>query len=328
MRAVYFSEFDGESIEVRDVPEPREPIEHEVLVRVHAAGLNRADLLQSKGGYPPPIGYSPNIPGLEFAGEILRVGSVVSDWKLGMRVMAITSGEAQAEMLVIDERLLMPIPENLSFVEAAAIPEAFITAHDAVFSQGVLISGETLLIHAVGSGVGLAGLQMATSRGNSVIGTSRTADKLDRCREFGLDHAIATSNGPVFAEKIKDITMGLGVDVVLELVGGDYFTEDLASLAPKGRIVLVGLTAGRRSEIDLGLTLQKRARIIGTVLRARSLEEKEAATHSFASDFLEAFATAEIKPVIDRTFPAEQARFAYSGLASNKSFGKVVIEFN
>ena len=327
MQAVYFSEFDGENIELRDVPDAREPDPRDVVVRVHAAGLNRADLLQARGSYPPPAGYSPNIPGLEFAGEIVRAGDAVTGWKVGDRVMAITSGEAQAEMVVIDERLLMRVPEKLTFVEAAAIPEAFITAHDAVFSQGGLTSGETLLIHAVGSGVGIAGLRMAKARGNTVIGTSRTADKLDRCRELGLDHGISTADGPVFADRVKEVTNGRGCDVLLELVGGDYFPEDLAALAVKGRIILVGLTAGRTSEINLGLTLQKRAKIIGTVLRARALEEKDAATRSFADAFLASFSTGEIKPVVDRTFAASDAREAYRYLASNESFGKVVLEF-
>ncbi|MFL6373220.1 MAG: NAD(P)H-quinone oxidoreductase [Pyrinomonadaceae bacterium] len=327
MRAVYFFEFDGKSIDLREVPKPRQPQAREVLVRVHAAALNRADLMQSRGSYPPPHGYSPNIPGLEFAGEIVDVGSEVTAWKSGDRVMAITSGEAQAEMVVIDERLLMGVPEDLSFAQAAAIPEAFITAHDAVFSQGQLRNGETLLIHAVGSGVGLAGLQMAKALGNPVIGTSRTADKLDRCSDLGLDNGIVTAEGPVFADTVKELTAGRGANVVLELVGGSYFPEDLAALALQGRIILVGLTAGRASEIDLGLTLQRRAKIIGTVLRARTLEEKETATRAFADDFLAAFVTGELKPIIDRTFPADKAREAYTYLASNESFGKVVIEF-
>jgi NADPH2:quinone reductase len=327
VRAVYFSGFDGESIELRELPEPRQPDAREVLVRVHAAGLNRADLLQSRGGYPPPTEYSANIPGLEFAGEIVDVASNVTNWKPGDRVMAITAGEAQAEMVVIDERLLMRIPENLSFTEAAAIPEGFITAHDAVFSQGLLAPGETLLINAVGSGVGLSALQMAKTRGITVVGTSRTAEKLNRCLGFGLDHAIDTSDGPFFVDKMKMITSGRGVDVILELVGGDYFPEDVASIALKGRIVLVGLTAGSASEIDFGVTLQKRAKIIGTVLRPRDVEEKEAATCAFADSFLDLFAAGEITPVVDSTFAAERVREAYKYLASNESFGKVVIEF-
>jgi putative PIG3 family NAD(P)H quinone oxidoreductase len=326
MQAVYFEEFDGESIVVRDVEDPREPGPGEVLVRVRAAGLNRADLMQARGSYPPPPGYLANIPGLEFAGEIVAVGEGVTDWNNGDRVMAITSGEGQAEKVVIDPRLLMRIPGELSFTEAAAIPETFITAHDAVFSQGQLSEGETLLIHAVGSGVGLSALQMAKSRGIAVVGTSRTGDKLERCREFGLDLGIETADGPVFAERIKTFDQR-GVDVVLELVGGDYFAEDIAALALKGRVILVGLTAGRRSEIDLGMTLQKRAKIIGTTLRMRSTEEKAAATQAFANDFLQAIASGKITPVVDRVFPVAEAREAYAYLASNESFGKVVLEF-
>jgi NADPH2:quinone reductase len=327
MKAVYFSEFDGDSIEIREVPEPRDPGAREVLIHVHAAGVNRADLMQARGSYPPPHGYSPNVPGLEFAGEILEIGDEVRDYKTGNRVMAITSGEAQTERLVIDERLLMRIPENLSFTEAAAIPEAFITAHDAVFSQGQLTGGETLLINAVGSGVGIAALQMAKSRGTTTIGTSRTGDKLERCLQLGLDHGITTAEGPIFADEAIKFTGGRGCSVVLELVGGSYLPEDLKAIALKGRILLVGLTAGGTSQIDLALTLRKRTKIIGTVLRARPIEEKESATRAFADAFLGSFAMGGIVPIVDRTFPAHDAREAYRYLASNESFGKVVLEF-
>ncbi|HEV7699510.1 MAG TPA: zinc-binding dehydrogenase [Pyrinomonadaceae bacterium] len=241
--------------------------------------------------------------------------------------MAITSGEAQAEKVVIDHRLLMRIPDSLSFVDAAAVPEAFITAHDAIFTQAELREGQTLLLHAVGSGVGLAALQMAKAKGVFVVGTSRTADKVERCVEFGLDRGIVTSSGAVFADQVKDATGGRGVDVILDLVGGDYFPESLASLALKGRIILVGLTAGRKAEIDLGMTLQKRARVIGTVLRARPLEEKAEATRRFANDFLPLLTNGSINPVIDRTFPGSAAKKAYAYLASNANFGKVVLEF-
>lgn len=325
MRAVHFSDFDGSSISFREVPDAPPPATGQVRVRVRAAGVNRADLMQARGSYPPPTGYSPNIPGLEFAGEITEIAGGVKGWNVGDRAMAITAGEGQAEFVTIDARLLMGIPENLSFTEAAAIPEAFITAHDAVFTQAELNTGETLLIHAVGSGVGISALQMAKHQGNLVLGTSRTADKLDRCEELGLDHGIATAEGPVFADKVKELTGG--ANVVLDLVGGNYFPESLAALALKGRIVLVGLTAGRKSEIDLGMTLQKRARVIGTVLRARPIEEKESATRAFAEAFLPAFEMGSIRPVVDRTFPAEQAKAAYEYLESNASFGKIVIEF-
>ena len=253
MKAVYIKTFGGaENLEVTEVPDPPKPAGSKVLVSVRAAGLNRADLLQRRGLYPPPAGYSPNIPGLEFAGEIVETGDAVIGWKTGDRVFGITAGEAQAELLLIESSLLAKIPDNLSFTEAAAIPEAFITAHDAVFTQGELTIGETLLVHAVGSGVGLAAIQLAKANGAKTVGTSRTADKLDRAKEFGLDEAILTGESPEFAEILKTKNSGHGVDVILDLVGGAYFPDNLKSLAPKGRLLLVGLTAGTKTEFDSG----------------------------------------------------------------------------
>lgn len=208
MRAVYITEFGApENLEIRAVPEPPSPQNHQVLVRVKAVGLNRADLLQVAGLYPPPAGYSPNIPGLEFAGEVADIGSEVINWNAGDRVFGIVAGESQADFLLTDESLLARIPDNLSFTDAAAVPEAFITAHDAIFTLGGLSEGQTLLIHAVGSGVGLAGLQMAKANGATVIGTSRTADKLNKCSAFGLDLGIATPE-PIFAETVLEKTNG------------------------------------------------------------------------------------------------------------------------
>ena len=281
MKAVYISEFGGgENLELRDVADPKKPSGGEVLVKVHAAGLNRADIMQRIGKYPPPPGYSPNIPGLEFAGEVAATGENVTSFNVGDRVFGITAGEAQAEYLLTEESVLARIPQRLNFTVAAAVPEVFITAHDAVFTQCGLLHGEWLLVHAVGSGVGLAALQLAKANGSFVAGTSRTEDKLDRCREFGLDLALLTRE-PAFADAVKQAS-GSGANVILDLVGGDYFPENLESLAVKGRMILVGLTAGRKSEIDLGMALYKRARIIGTVLRARTTEEKAAATAAFA----------------------------------------------
>ena len=328
MRAVYISEFSSpENLEIREMAEPQHPENTQVLVRVRAAGLNRADLLQVRGAYPPPAGYSPNLPGMEFAGEVAAIGDSVKTWKLGDRVFGITAGEAQADLLLTDETLLARVPENLSFAEAAAVPEAFITAHDAIITRGDLKQGERLLIHAVGSGVGLAALQIAKAKGATVIGTSRTADKLDRCKEFGLDAAISTEDGVIFAEKIAEITGGNGVDVVIDLVGGAYFPENLASLALKGRLILVGLTAGRTTEFNLGMALQKRLTIIGTVLRSRSTAEKAEATQRFADEVVPLLASGEIKANLDRVFKAEDVISAYKYLESNESFGKVVLEF-
>lgn len=326
MKAVYIKEFGGaENLELREVPDPPKPKGTEVLVAVKAAGLNRADIMQRLGKYPPPAGYSEYIPGLEFAGEVAEIGESVTDFKLHDRVFGITAGEAQAEYLSIDESLLARIPDNLSFIEAAAVPEVFITAHDAIFTQGGLQAGEWLLIHAVGSGVGLAGLQMAKANGAFVAGTSRTQDKLDRCKEFGLDLPLLTPE-PIFADAVKQAS-GSGANVILDLVGGNYFPENLASLALKGRMIVVGLTAGRKSEIDLGAVLYKRARIVGTTLRMRSLEEKAAATDTFIRDVIPLLQSGKIRPNVDLVFPASEIVEAHRYLESNESFGKVVIEF-
>ncbi len=327
MKAVFIDDpSTGRGLSLAEVPDPAAPSGTAVLVRVRAAGLNRADLLQAKGLYPPPPGFSPNIPGLEFAGEVAAVGSGVTGWQPGDRVFGITAGEAQAEYVSIDERHLAPIPDRLSFNEAAAVPEAFITAFDAVVTQAGLARGETLLIHAVGSGVGLAALQIGHVVGARVIGTSRTAAKLDACREFGLDAGLVTAE-PVFADAVIEATGGRGADVILDLVGGAYFPENLRSLAPKGRVMLVGLTAGRKAEVDLGLILQKRATVRGTVLRGRSFDEKCEATRRFRDDVVPLLADGTLRPVIDRVFAASDVLAAYDHLASNESFGKVVLEF-
>ena len=327
MKAVYISEFGPpENLEVREIPEPPKPQNTQVLIRAKSVGLNRADLLQVAGLYPPPTGYSPNIPGLEFAGEVSDIGSGVTNWKIGDRVFGIVAGESQAEFLVTDESLLARIPDNLTFTDAAAVPEAFITAHDAIVTLGGLTEGSTLLIHAVGSGVGLAGLQIAKAVGASVIGTSRTDEKLDKCARFGLDLAIATPE-PVFAEAVLEKTGGRGVNVILDLVGAAYFEQNLASLATKGRLILVGLTSGRTAEFNLGMALQKRATIIGTTLRGRSNAEKADATQCFADDVLPLLSSGTVVPNVDRVYPIEDVVAAYNYLKSNESFGKVILEF-
>lgn len=328
MRAVYISEFGAiDNLEVRNIDDPPSPTGSQVLVRVRGAGLNRADLLQARGLYPPPPGYSPNIPGLEFSGEIQATGDAVERWSSGDRVFGITAGEAQAEYLLIDQSLLTRIPANLTFMQAAATPEAFITAHDALFSLGDLKAGESLLIHAVGSGVGLAALQLAKAADAVVIGTSRTIAKLEKCEAFGLDAAISTADGIDFADLAKEKTYEKGVDVILDLVGAAYFEQNLECLALKGRLVLVGLTCGATAEFDLRKALQKRARIIGTVLRPRPVEEKADATRKFAEAVIPLFEEERIKPNLDRIFPAEKVIDAYQYLESNESFGKVVLEF-
>ncbi len=325
MKAVWIGEFSGvDAVGVRDVDTPR-PGRNEALVRVRAAGVNRADLLQAAGRYPPPLGYSPNMPGLEFAGEIAELGEGSSGFAVGDRVFGITAGHAQAEFLVSHTSLLAAIPENLSYTEAGGIPEVYITAHDAVFTQNELKHGETLLIHAVASGVGLAALDLGIAAGACVIGTSRTAEKIAKLVEFGLENGIATPDGK-FSEQVLALTEGRGADVILDLVGAGYFAENIASLAQKGRLSVVGLTSGTKAEIDLGAVLRKRASIRGTFLRARSLEEKAAATENFIREVVPLLDSGAARPHIDRVFPLEDVREAYRYLASNESVGKVVLE--
>jgi NADPH2:quinone reductase len=328
MKAVYIKEFGtAENLEIREVENPPKPAGREVLVRVKALALNRADLLQRQGFYPAPKGFPERIPGLEFAGEVVETGDAATNFKAGDRVFGITAGGAQAEFLLSDETLLARIPENLSFTEAAAIPEAFITAHDAIFTQGNLAKDETLLIHAVGSGVGLAALQLAKARNIKVFGTSRTADKLQESRKFGLDEEILTAKDANFASIVKEKTGGKGVDVILDLVGAKYFEANLESLNLKGRLILVGLTGGAKAEFNLGLALSKRLKITGTVLRSRSTQEKAEATRKFAEEVVPLFENGKLKPNIDKIFKIDEIRAAHEYLESNASFGKVVLEF-
>jgi len=327
MKAVYINEFGGpENLEIREVPDPPKPRRSGILVGVRAAGLNRADIMQRRGSYPPPQGYSPNIPGLEFAGEVIAHGDTATRFHPGDRVFGITAGEAQAEQVLIDESLLAPIPSNLSFVDAAAFPEVFITAHDAIFTQAQLRASGTLLIHAVGSGVGLAALQLAKARGCIVLGTSRTAEKLERCAAFGLDVPIVVDKEPEFAERVMAGTDGRGADVILDLVGGAYFAQNVASLAPRGRIMIVGLSAGRKAEIDLGALLSKRAKVIGTTLRGRSVEEKADAVRRFEKEVVPLIESGAVMGNVDKIFPLDDVRAAHEYMESNASFGKIVLE--
>ena len=328
MKAVWIKEFGGaENLEIGEVENPPKPTGKEVLVRVKASALNRADLLRRQGFYPAPAGFPERIPGLEFAGEVAETGDEAKNFAAGDRVFGITAGGAQAEFLLTDESLLARIPGNLSMTEAAAIPEAFITAHDAIFTQGNLAENETLLIHAVGSGVGLAALQLAKARNIKVFGTSRTADKLAESRRFGLDEAVLTGAETNFAALVKEKTGGKGVDVILDLVGAKYFEANLESLNLKGRLILVGLTGGAKAEFNLGVALSKRLRIVGTVLRPRSTAEKAEATRKFAGEVVPLLESGKLQPNIDKVFKIDEIRAAHEYLESNASFGKVVLEF-
>jgi putative PIG3 family NAD(P)H quinone oxidoreductase len=332
MRAVVITSFGGvEGIGVQEVDSPPAPTADRVRVRVHAAGLNRADILQRRGHYPPPPGYPPNIPGMEFAGEVESIGDAVRTWKVGDRVFGITGGGAQAEFAVVPESNLARIPAELDWVQAGAMPEVFITAHDALFTRASLHMGERVLIHAAASGVGTAAIQVAHAAGATVYGTSRTADKLQRIHELniGLDKSVAVGGQPAsFVEAVQKWTNGAGVDVILDLVGGNYSAANLEALASRGRLICVGTTAGTKSEIDLGLLLRKRATIIGTTLRGRSIEEKAEATRLFASSVLPLVSRGAIRPVIDRVYPANEIRDAHERMESNASLGKIVLTFS
>jgi putative PIG3 family NAD(P)H quinone oxidoreductase len=330
MRAIVIGQFGGiEGIAMEEVETPPSPTADRVRVRVHAAGVNRADIMQREGKYPAPPGYPEKIPGLEFAGEVESLGETARRWEIGDRVFGITAGGGQAEFVIVPESNLAPIPAELDWTEAAAMPEVFITAHDAIFTRAGLQMGEKILIHAAASGVGTAAVQLAHATGATVYGTSRTADKLEQVRALGLDEAISVGDSPQqFVERVRDLTGGAGVDVVLDLVGGDYFPANLQALATGGRIICVGLTAGRKSEIDLGLVLRKRATIIGTVLRARTIEEKAEATHRFAVHVLPLVARGLVRPIVDRVYPAAEVRAAHEYLESNRTVGKVVLDFS
>ncbi len=305
----------------------RDPGRSELCVRVRAAGVNRADLLQRRGLYPAPPGWPADVPGLEYAGIIESVGEDVGGWKPGDRVMGLVGGGGYSELVVVHEGEALPIPERLSFEEAAAVPEAFITAHDALFTQLVLAEGERLLIHAVGSGVGTAALQLAKTAGATVFGSSRSAWKLERGRGLGLDVAIDSSKQDI-AEAVKRATDDEGVHAVLDLVGAPYLAANLESLAMKGRMVVVGLTAGRTAEIDLGTVLRKRLTIMGTALRSRRLEEKIETTQAFHRHAGALLADGRIVPVLDRVFPLEETADAHRHMEASANFGKIVLRLS
>jgi putative PIG3 family NAD(P)H quinone oxidoreductase len=307
--------------------EVREPAPDEVLVQIHAAGVNRADILQRKGVYPAPPGVAPDVPGLEFAGVVERVGSQVRALRAGDRVMAITGGGAMATHIVAHERELVRVPEGMSLSDAAALPEVFMTAYDAMVIQGKLAMGETVLIHAVGSGVGTAALQLANALGATPIGTTRKADKLERARALGLTHGVIAADGG-FAEQVKDITGGKLAHVVLDTVGGKYLGENLKAVAPGGTIVTIGLLGGAKAELALGLLVQKRAILRGSVLRARPLEEKIALARAFERAVMPLFARGALRPVVEDVMPMEEIGKAHERLESDDTFGKLVMTWS
>lgn len=296
----------------------------EIRVKVKATALNRADLLQTMGLYPAPPGVPDDIPGLEYAGEVIAVGSRVQRWKTGDRVMGLVAGGAWAEELVTHEREAIALPPGMSFSDAAAIPEAFATAFDALVLQGGMSLNSEVLIHAVASGVGTAALQLCKVFGARAIGTGRNEKKLARAAELGLTRSILVKDG-VFSARVKQFTDGRGCDLALDLVGGDWFAETIDAMAPRGTVMLVGLVAGASAEVPLRSVLAKRVRIQGTTLRSRSLEEKIAVARAFEQRVVPSFISGQLAPVVDAVLPMAELEPALQRLAGNDTFGKLVL---
>lgn len=325
MRAVVITRPGGpEVLEIQDVPTP-EPLGDYVRVRIRAAGLNRADLSQRAGSYPAPPGSPSDIPGLEFAGEVDAVGPLVRMWKPGQRVMGLAGGGGQAEYTLAHEGMLVEIPANLDFVQAAGVPEVFITAHDALFTQAGLQMGERLLIHAAGSGVGTAAIQLAHAAGAITFGTSRTADKLQRAGQLGLDYGLSAQN---FAAEVKRLTHNAGVHVILDFVGAPYLEQNVQALTTWGRIVFLATMGGAQANVNLAMLMGKRISLHGCTLRTRTLEEKLAATRRFATSVLPLLASGQVKPVIEQVYALEEIGKAHVAMSENKNFGKLIVKIS
>ncbi|MEZ4421816.1 MAG: NAD(P)H-quinone oxidoreductase [Gemmatimonadota bacterium] len=299
----------------------------EVLVQVVTAGVNRADLLQRRGLYPAPPDAPADIPGLEYAGRVHEVGPDVTRLQPGDAVLGILGGGGYAEYVRVHERTAMRLPDGADLRLAGAIPEAFLTAYDAVVLQAGLAAGECLLVHAVASGVGTAAVQLARWLGARSVGTSRTPEKLAHCRALGLDVGIVAESPDAWVDAVLEATDGRGADVILDLVGGAYLAGNQRALAERGRHVVVGVTAGAKAEIDLRALMGRRGEIRGTVLRARPLEEKIALARTFEARVLPAFAEGRLRPVVDRILPAAQAADAHRSMEENRNVGKILLEF-
>jgi putative PIG3 family NAD(P)H quinone oxidoreductase len=325
MHAIVIAKPGGpEVLELREVATP-EPSRGEVRVRIRATAVNRADLLQRMGMYPAPPGSAADIPGLELAGEVDAVGPDVTDLAVGDRVFGIVGGGSYAEQVTVHARALAKMPRGMSFTDGAAVPEAFLTAWDAMIDQAHLGAGETVLVHAAGSGVGTAAIQIARAIRARSIGTARTADKLERARALGLDEGIVPDGGK-FADVVRKRTGGRGADVIVDLVGGSYVEQDLACVATKGRIVIVGMMGGTQVDLNLGILMQRRAEIRGTMLRARPLEEKILVAQALQRHLVPLFERGTLKPIVDRVLPLAQAGEAHRLMQSCETFGKLVLD--
>jgi putative PIG3 family NAD(P)H quinone oxidoreductase len=325
MRAVVITRPGGPDVlEIQEVETPV-PVGDQVRVRVRASGINRADLLQRAGGYPAPLGSPSHIPGLEFAGEVDAVGPLARQWQPGQRVMGLVGGGAQAEYLVTTEGLLVAMPGTLDFTQAAAVPEVFMTAHDALFTQAALQMGERVLVHAVGSGVGTAAVQLARAAGATTYGTSRTPAKLEAAKALGLHVGLSDQN---FAANVLQHTNGEGVHVVIDFVGAPYLEQNLQALANWGRIVFLSTMGGAHADVNLGILMQKRISMRGVTLRTRTLEEKLAVTRRFAAAVLPLLASGQVRPVIEQVYPLAEIAEAHKAMGENRNFGKLVVRMD
>lgn len=323
MKAILFDKPGDESVlRLGDAPSP-EPGPDELSIRVAATAVNRADLLQRQGFYPPPPGAS-EILGLECAGEVREVGGAVRGFEPGDRVMALLSGGGYAEEVVAHAGSAMRVPEGMSLERAAAIPEVFLTVFLNVFQLANLSPGATVLVHGGGSGIGTAAIQMVKAAGGRIIVTAGTDSKCERCLELGADVAVNYRTGN-FREEALNATDGRGVDVVLDSIGAPYLEDNLGSLVTGGRLVLIGLMGGAKSEINLGTLLSRRLSVTGSTLRVRSSQEKAAIVAGFTERFGEALSREEIVPVVDRVLPLADASEAHRALKASEHFGKVVL---
>lgn len=314
---------DGERLLWQDHEDPT-PGAGEVLIDVRATAINRADLVQRSGGYPPPPGASP-ILGLECAGEVRAIGDGVTSFKIGDAVCALLSGGGYAEQVAVPAGQVLPLPKGLSFEQAAALPEVFATAYLNLFMEARLERGERALLHAGASGVGTAGIQLCKAFHNPCFVTAGGQDKIDRCVELGASGG-ADRHSQAFAEQVPAWTDGNGFDVILDPVGAGYLADNLGALATDGRLVIIGLMGGAVSEVNLGLMMMKRLRVIGSTLRARPIPAKAAVMDALRARVWPKIEAGQIRPIIDATFPISEIEVAYELVASNATFGKVVME--
>jgi NADPH:quinone reductase len=322
MRAVVLHAHGGpEVLTIEEVPDPV-PGPDEVVVDIAATAINRADLLQRIGAYPDPRGTTPEIPGLEFAGTVSAVGSRVRLWSIGDRVMGIEAGGAYAERIATHERQLLAVPANLDLHEAAAIPEVFLTAWDALVVQGGLTSGRWALVHAGASGVGTASIQIAKAIGARIAVTC-SAGKADAVCALGADVVLERSPHDWLAEARAEVPQGF--DTILDVVGGEEINRNLTAVAARGTIVQVGLMGGGSTSVEVGLLMAKRATWIGTTLRARPIEEKVAITRRFVAEMLPLFESGVLHPVIDSTYAFDDIADAHRHMAANANTGKIVV---